>query len=601
MGYVVGGEHQPMSRFGPRSSHLITSNFFKIAICLYSFFLVTPCFTTANGDDHRNDGLLVGAELKQGRYFGFVELDSTKEKIAVVADFYLESPEDMTQFPKLNATVKLSFGGFNTHEYYTETFEDLRYDFDNGVLTLDEPNNDLMMTTEVRTSGSDTYITGQALFRSSAVTGVLNIKYETDEPGDDLNAAVDSQEEKPIVPLLEGQYEGECGGEAAAFQIQTVRGLKSLEGPDIMPKGFSHDTAVFGRLAYRNSELCGPNLCTYYNFPNIIYNPLLSKLAIQGSQSTGTCDLRQGNLLCQLRIQSRSLDCSFKKKNVTIRPSRFFTRQHYVRPSADQLQDLPPASPPQNTDLASALRGTFSGYLHNETNDTYQAIRINVMPYSSTNNPHNPNQMMITTTAITYFGRGPYSSEFVTHRYEPRSFYLRPGFTLNGPNTDSYINISEWKKGFIRGSFYSHAFGKVGTVQLVKGDFPDLPAKAKMVRKISGEFEGPMDSSGAGRSLRWFKLLFPIQPSDTGESLVRLSGGFQAVKGMTPFENIERATFDPYTGVFGWVRSRDGDSNIVSGIIDSDSELKLFWPPAPNVSGSLTDEFGLSRYKRTKD
>src|SRR5262249_23344710 len=160
---------------------------------------------------------------------------------------------------------------------------------------------------------------------------------------------------------------------------------------------------------------------------------------------------------------------------MTIRPARFHTRTVRPQPTTAQLQELPAPAPPRNAELAAALRGMFSGYLHNETNDTYQVFRLNVMPYSATENPHNPNQMNVSTTAIAHLDRGT-GGAFTTQRFDARSFYLRPGFTLKGPNADSYLDVAEWKQGLVRAVLYSHAFGRVGTVELLKGPLPDLPA-----------------------------------------------------------------------------------------------------------------------------
>lgn len=126
-------------------------------------------------------GHAAGGELKHGRYVGWIQFDDHSERLALTADFFLESPEDFTQFPSLNAIFKMSLGGYNSDEYMTETFTDLRYDFDNGGLTLDEPANDLVMTSEVHTMGSSTLIMGEVFIRSSAVSGKLYLKYEPEK------------------------------------------------------------------------------------------------------------------------------------------------------------------------------------------------------------------------------------------------------------------------------------------------------------------------------------------------------------------------------------------------------------------------------------
>lgn len=536
------------------------------------------------------------AELKQGRYIGWVYLNEAKERVAVVTEFLLESPEDLTQFPRLKAIFKLSLGGYNTHEYFTETFEDIQYDFDNGVLTLDAPNNDLMMTAQVSKEGSDTIIKGQVFVRSSALFGSLYLKQESDEPGDDEESIPEPPEgiDRPFVPLLEGQYEGACDGKSAMFQFQTVRGLKTIWQQETETSSIGRYYGIVGRLGFKNSEMCGrlgpKQWCTLFNYGGASYNFYLGGLNLYSDTSAEECTLKQGNLKCRIRRSTTTLTCEMKKKNSVIKPATFFLRKFQLRPTLEQKAELPPPEPPKNLALSTALRGTFAGYLHNETNDTYEVVRLNVLPFSSTENPHNPNEMMVTSSASIYLDHTQ-TKNFITQRYGPRSFYLRPGFILDGPKTDSYINILEWKQGYIRGEWYSHAFGKVGTVQLVKGELPPLPSGAKLVSSFVGEFKGPENASDL-----WFRLLFPTQPSDLIDHLIRFTGSYQLIN-ISAIHNIERGTFDPYTGVFGWINSRDDASTFVSGIVN-DQSLKLFWPPAPHLFGATTNDYDYVTYKR---
>lgn len=267
-------------------------------------------------------------------------------------------------------------------------------------------------------------------------------------------------------------------------------------------------------------------------------------------------------------------------------------------PSAEQIKELPEPSPPNNLSLASALRGTFSGYLHNETTDTYQVVRLNVLPYSSTDNPHNPNQMRIIATAAIHLGRG-INGNFITQRYESRSFYVRPGFTLLGPRSDSYVNIQEWKQGFIRGVWYSHAFGRVGTVQLVKSELTPISDGANVLRSFAGEFEGLVAPNGQNKDVRWLKLLFPSSADDLINNVIRFTGSYQSIVGVTGVKDIERGTFDPYTGALGWIMSNGEEAaTFSSGNIGPDNNAKLYWPPVPEVFGAITNDYQLQSFDR---
>lgn len=517
------------------------------------------------------------AELKHGRYTGWIELEEKKERLAVVAEFFLESPEDFTKFPRLNAAFRVSLGGYNTHEYFTETFHDLKFDFDFGNLTFDESGNDLLMTTLVSSKGGSTYITGEVFLRSSAARGSLFLTQESDEPGDDAPLAIESP--LPFMPLLEGQYEGLCDGQRATLQIQTVRGLDATA----RGAGLERHYGIAARLAYKQDPLCG-NLpsgqwCSRQFLRNGTFNLYTGRLNFESQQGSESCTLTDGEIHCRFRSMNSTADC-FLKKSGPATQAKFYPRKFHLSPSKDQSEALPPQSPPRNQALADALRGRFFGYAHNESDDSYLPLRLDVVPFSSTENPHNPNQMMVSATASVFLGG--FSGPFFTQRFEPRSFYLRPGFALSG--TDSLLLITSWKRGYISGTWISKAYGKLGTFELSKGDIPPLAPSAKLVRSFAGEF-----SRLNGSSEQWIRFLFPSQPDNLQDLRIPFVGSYQSVVGSAPVRAIESGSFDPFTGRFGWRIKRDEAITYGGGIVAQDGSAHLYWPPEPNFGTVARD------------
>ncbi len=567
---------------------------------------------------------LPGGTLLDGRYTGWIKLDAAQERIALVVDIFQESPENFTIAPSRNAIFKLSLGGYNTHEYFTETFKDIHSDFDNGTLTLDEPNNDLLITAEVQALGSAPLLVGKVFIRSSAVWGTVYLKYETDEPEERSSSGAIPRDEEPgsggggapgepdagqgvtpetapFIPLLEGQYVGLCNGGTAALQIQTVRGLntKSRTGKDRF--GLGPHYGIVGRLSGISPDVCGtiPKglWCNHFNYDEGSYNLYQGKLVLKGRRSTDACDIHQGEIKCRIQLQGGVGICTLKKTTLAVQAPRFFARAYHLSVTADQEAVLPEAAPPANADLTAALRGTFSGYLHNETNDTYQVFQLNVFPYSTTNNPHNLNQMTISTTSSAYFG-GDVKGSYSTQRFEPRSFYLRPGFTLSGPSSDAFIAIQQWQTGLIRGIWYSHNFGRVGTVELVKSALPAANSSMVMIKNFAGQFKG---TAVVGSSVkRWIELLFPVQPNLADENVIEFEGSQQSLTGISAIQIIEKGSFDPYTGRMGWIYARGGAETFISAYLDPSDQLKIYWPPAPDVFGALMADFEFDTYKRIK-
>jgi hypothetical protein len=275
-------------------------------------------------------------------------------------------------------------------------------------------------------------------------------------------------------------------------------------------------------------------------------------------------------------------------------------RSFHLSPSEEQLRDLPETGFVPDAKLAELLDGKFSGYLHHEELDRYQAVTLNVVASVSTENPHNPNKIFVSGTAVLHFGE-PALGQLVAQRYEPRSFYLRPGFALNAPGTDSFLMIEEWKQGYIRGIWYSQAFGRVGTVELVKGELPRLSAGAKKIPAWQGEFS--RNFSADGKSKRWFSVLSASQPAERLSSTVSFMGSYQALVSLTPIEPMERGAFDPYTGALGWSFSpkERGGLSVASGKLGDDGSLEMHWPPAPNVFPTAMADFELDKYPKTKE
>lgn len=513
------------------------------------------------------------AELKHGRYIGWISLDSKQERLAVVADFFIESPEDYTQFPKLNAVFKISLGGYNTHEYISESFHDLKYDFDHGALTFSEDGNNLLMTTQVTSKGGRAKISGNVYFRSSAARGKLELLEESDEPGDDLVAQL--IDNVPFVPLLEGQYEGLCNGKQAVLQIQTIRGLLNEENGS---KGLEQNYGIAGRLAFKEDPLCGTLensfWCSKRHYHSGSYDFTTGKLQFESRQGSESCEVKGNEIRCRWTTLREPMDCGFQKPSATS-SARFFPRAFFLETTKEQREPLPDPQPPRNQDLHEALEGSFFGYLHNETNNSYLPLKLDVTPFSSTENPHNPNQLSIAATASIFLNQD-FSGNSITQNYSPRSFYVRPGFQLSSPDSDFQLSIQTWRKGFVTGTWMSKSFGKVGTFQLVKGKPSSPPDDIKFAYSFAGEFLGRLR-----KSEQKIQFSFPNLSKNLQENTIPFMGSFQTLVGNSPIRAIEAGAFDLFTGRLGWAIKHDDIIGFGSGFVSGPNEIQLYWPPLP--------------------
>jgi hypothetical protein len=548
-------------------------------------------------DDHGGHGGPV--RIQQGHYTGYIKVDDQNQKFALQADFYLESPEDLIQFPRLNTILKINLGGYNTPEYVTQIYKNVRYDFDNNVLTLDEPSNDLVVSAQVHSMNGRTHLQGTVWIRSAAKNAKLILASESDEPGDPLEVGNPNDDSVPFAPSLAGQYQGQCEGKKAVFQIQTTRGLRNQDSRD---GKFLFDYEIVANLGYwrRDATMSDKRPWSVYSsYAGGIYSFFIGKLLFLGPSTTAIdCKLVDGKLKCEYQSRDKKVPCEFELKNRNIQKAIKYQRQFHLNPTNEQLRDLPSASPPSNEALTKALGGHFIGFLHHEAYDRYQPVAIHVVPSSSTENPHNPNNIFVSTTSVLYFGRTP-SDLFITQRYEPRSFYLRPGFTLSAPGTDSFIVIEEWKSGFIRGSWFSNGFGRVGTIELIKENTVTLPSMAKIVQPWQGEFRGAAFTLNE-KIYRWFSVIFPNQPAEKIDSTVLYVGSYMNGTTIGMIKPMNRGRYDPYTGALGWLFSENNGIGMVSGLVEDDGSLSMYWPPSPNLFLATMSDYKLEPFKPVK-
>lgn len=567
----------------------------KCFLMLIATLISILTYATEKIFDDNHGGHGSSGKLERGRYVGYIKVDEQKQKFALQADFFLESPEDLTLFPRLNTILKISLGGYNTSEYVTQVYKSVRYDFDNNILTLDEPSNDLVISAQIHSMSGRTHIEGTVWIRSAAKSAKLVLESESDEP-DDSEPGTSTDDTDPFAPKLEGQYRGQCEGQKTVFQIQATRGLRNQDSRD---GKFLFDYEIVGRLGYWRKDATPSDKrpwSVYSSYAGGVYNFFIGQLLFLGPSSTAIdCSLKEGKLSCNYQTRDKRVQCQFELEKKTIQQAQKFPRQFHLNPNSEQLKDLPAASPPSNAELSKALGGHFIGYLHHEAYDRYQSVALHVVPSSSTDNPHNPNNVFVSTTSVLYFGRTP-SDLFITQRYEPRSFYIHPGFTLSAPGTDSFIIIEEWKSGFIRGAWYSNGFGRVGTVELVKESPISLPSNAKIVQPWQGEFQGPITSTG-DKPQRWFRVLFPNQPAERIESTVLFIGSYMAGNTIGSIKPMERGRYDPYTGAIGWLFNENNGIGMVSGTVEDNGSLSMFWPPSPNIFLATMNDYKLEPFK----
>ena len=549
---------------------------------------------SAQGHEHHHGGEDQGEEMptfKRGRYVGHLKIEGRPERLAVEADFFIHGSENVVDFPRLWGIFKFGLGGYRTHEYFSQLYQDVKANFDTGELTFDELGADLIITTQVHGTAGRPILHGTIFSRSSAVSGTLHLVFQSDEPEASPSGAASQKGQLPFAPLLQGQYLGKCNGQERVFQVQTVRGLRPFGG-DGSRELFEYE--IVARLGERNDGKSGATGVPWIvigNFAGGLYDPFRGRFLFSGPSTTGIeCDRNYKTLNCRYRIRGVSVSCQFQRTGNDVQGMQFSERSYHLSPSAGELEELPTEDVRDGADLMKFLGGAFQGNLHHEIDNTYQPVVLTVVPTKSTENPHNQNKIFVSTTAVVYYGRS-ISDQYITQRYQPRSFYIRPGFALSAAASDSFIIVEEWKKGFIRGVWYSRNFGRVGTVELLKGKSAaaQIPTSLGILPPWHGEFEG-IKKVGGDIFKRWFYIIYSNVSGGFVDATVPFMGSYQPDARISKIEAMERGRFDPYTGALGWTFAANGGISIVNGHVLHDGRLALHWPPAPgNFSAWMSD------------
>lgn len=525
-------------------------------------------------------------QIKEGKWSGYLKLDGREDAIAVTMDSALVKPRPGEDFQILRLIFKLNLGGYGSTEYETEIFDDPAYDWDQNILVLDDPKNELKVKATIE-KATKPILEGQVIIRSSpGVTGQMRLVYRSNGP---INVAIPEK----LTPSLAGQYEGLCGSRRAVLQIETGKGL-TWEVP-VATTGLHHYN-VTGGLGVENGWCTAVNRpgrpvwCTDHGYSSGIYDFFEGKLMLTGTRHTDECTREGDELTCRTQIVKEEAGklryanetCRLRKVEATPNGRlRIFQREFSLEPTADQLKPLPKWSPPASEETVKALNGSFFGYLHHEYRDRYQPIRLSVVASTSSDNPHKQNDVLVSVTAVQYFGP-TLQSPTLPFAYDRRLAYLVPGVMLDTQDSDVFLLIHEWRKGFVSGVWFSKSFGRVGTFEVTKGDtFPPLDPTAKRISDPSGTFRGPKEVNG---EWDWtLNTAIPKQPRTGDRSYLVLKGNYRSYAGdvLWPIRPIPRAAYDLYTGAFFWLTD-DGNKveepRIVRGYLEEGSELKLFWP-----------------------
>ncbi|MEZ4742305.1 MAG: hypothetical protein R3B45_07650 [Bdellovibrionota bacterium] len=471
-----------------------------------------------------------------GQYVGTMKHSRVNKDQYAKLDFIVSREQGNTLH--LMAVLSLYFGDFDSREYVSYHFDQVRYNLVTGELVFDQPDQDVTLITTNFSAGDF-----EATVRSTVAGDVGELQLVKD------GTASPSRE---IIGPLWGEYKATCDNEVKTLQLQTFRSMA-----DTVRIGNPFGSyEIRGQVAAYSQSLC-PNAqarpCVKNNIYAGSYNFYQDQLTLLGQQQRMSCTVvNEDTITCGA--------CTFGR-------------------ISDETTSLSQTNPrrPSNALVSggggglsgpvSGLSGTYLGYLHHEFLDQYQAGAINIIAYQDPEG----SGLRMSATANLYFGDLS-STESLSYRFEERPYEILSRqfvFERASADVDAILQVTHIGDGVVRGIWYSILFGRVGTFEFNRAPLSPLPGNLKPFKDVAGEYES--DELELNVAVRMAQT-----PVNTENPFFPLTfGGYLYYKaGFSRRIDITGGSYDFYTGRLGFTV---GDGvRVATGLNMSDEkEIKL--------------------------
>lgn len=169
--------------------------------------------------------------MTYGKYFGTIQMEGQPEALAVSLDAFVTQINDPTVYPAMDVVLRVNLGGFLSSEYVGYNYYDPTFNFEKGILQLNDPKEDLTATLRVTTTDSETILEGPVTHRLTNAKGKMRVSLK-------LFGGLPVMPAEPLQSVLKGEYFGKCGKDQADLQIETGRGL-GANAPGNALQGYS--------------------------------------------------------------------------------------------------------------------------------------------------------------------------------------------------------------------------------------------------------------------------------------------------------------------------------------------------------------------------
>ena len=505
-----------------------------------------------------------------GRYFGFIKVSSTR-KISTVFDL-IEVPEAASGSARMRGIMRFFSGDFMSDEFTTMYFQDVSFDSLAGTISASGVDDRFKIESATFSGGM---IDGVFSFAKAGVAGEFRLRRQRSIDEGTMEALAIFPD-VAAAQRFTGNYYGKCEEKEMTLQVEAARWSGSYG-----LNGILDGLRVAGRFGLFDKYLCGSSdkSCIHAHFRSGDLNFITGAINLRGYPINKSCVQEGSELVCDSCKLSPTADFLTDDLN----PPQDFQvfKRGFSIPSPNSL--------PASGHKAADTEGQYFGYLHHETQDRYQVFGLNVLSSKIENiNAAAPidENAEISAVASIYFGDAK-SPEFVAHRFEPSTFHSGRKMVFDGPG-GGFLIADDFKPGWIRGIWYSKTSGRVGTVELTRGDIPELPAGSLGFQKLSGVYEGD----------QWqFELSVSASVSDSPRDYypLRVFGWAKEKIPTARRRMIEDGSFDFYSNSLAF---RLDDGRMAVGRMNQ-TGVELFWPPISNV-GTPMERQGVKSYVAPK-
>lgn len=521
-------------------------------LILLAFSILTPVAHA----DHLTEGLLP----RLGNYRGYIVMEGAGLKIPVSMDTVRAC--EGTKRP-LIVSLRLMFGGFRSHEYITQNYRFSDYDWEDPAITLDI--NDGMNGPDISLLDGMFSADGMNLegkiqtAKGGNITGKIHLVYMTESAAANESALAKIFSDVPIIPSLTGEYSGECDFEPTVLQLESV---KTNAGEFDSGSPFEGYT-VYGRWGKLNRSSFLSTRVKYmletsfddtqFNFyePSIFIPTLgrTCKITADGIE----CPTPEGYGTCILRKDQQSvlLDA------LTEAPAELPSAAASEIQSIAKTRDIALAWPPKDKDLT----GTYSGYIYLSQRNAFERLTLD---FNLAGDP-DPSSKVTTRPLLSmiskiFIGNEIDSGQFLYYKFQQLTVpHEKPEVLTFLGKDDAMIQITQWNKNFIAGTWYSRAFGNVGHFKLAlhkpgTKETSILPSDGLgFAPSLQGDYGEPGGTVGNNNHL--FLQVIPVQTKSfsrvypfrfRGQHLTTKTFKSQTVRNS---DMIVGGNFDPFMGV----------------------------------------------------